>query len=112
MIAICIARFDLSLLDSKRCTPVDFELYSKAHRIKDEEKTRMIALQAWMNQSVQGTKKVGKEYKSLFEEFNDFYDSEKQFNLIFDPNYEVDKPKLLTLADKNRLLNQRREGGK
>ena len=70
----------------------------------------MIALQAWMNQSVQATKKRGKTSVSAYKDFNDFYNSEEHFNQIFEPDTE-DKPRVLSLAEKNRLLSQSRKKG-
>ena len=73
--------------------------------MKNEEQSRFIALQAWMNQSVQATRKSGKDYKSIYKNFGDFYNTEEEFKNIFTTKKE--KPKLLTLADKNRLLSKK-----
>ena len=94
----------------RSCTPVDFEIYNQGHSIKTQEKTRLIALQAWMNQAVQRTKKRGKSAVSAFKDFNEFYDSESEFNKLFEPKIS-EKPKVLTLADKNRILSKRRKEG-
>ena len=110
LVAICVGRFDLSLIEAKRCTPVDFEIYNQGYSIKTQEKTRLIALQAWMNQAVQRTKKRGKSTVSAFKDFNEFYDSEAEFNKLFESEIS-EKPKVLTLADKNRILSQRRKKG-
>lgn len=63
-----------------------------------------------MNQAVQRTKKRGKSTVSAFKDFNEFYDSESEFNKLFEPKIS-EKPKVLTLADKNRILSQRRKEG-
>ena len=113
LVAICIGRFNLSLLESKRCTPVDFEIYNKGYLIRNQEKTRLLAMQAWLNQSVQATKKRGKTSVSVYKDFDDFYNSEEQFNRIFESPDSEEKPKILSLADKNRMLSKsRKKGGK
>ena len=113
LVAICIGRFNLSLLESKRCTPVDFEIYNKGYLIRSQEKTRLLAMQAWLNQSVQATKKRGKTSVSAYKDFDEFYNSEEQFNRIFESSKEEEKPKILSLADKNRILSKsRKKGGK
>lgn len=98
------------MIEAKRCTPIDFEIYNKGYQVRNQEQTRMIALQAWMNQSVQATKKRGKTSVSAYKDFNDFYNSEEHFNQIFEPDTE-DKPRVLSLAEKNRLLSQSRKKG-
>ena len=107
LVAICIGRFNLSLLESKRCTPVDFEIYNKGYLIRNQEKTRLLAMQAWLNQSVQATKKRGKTSVSAYKDFDDFYNSEEQFNRIFESLKEEEQPKVLSLADKNRSEERR-----
>lgn len=105
-----MGRFGMTELEARRCSPVSFRLNSKAHQVRTEEQRRMMALQAWMNQNVKATKKVGKNYQSLYKEFKEFYDAEKEFYDIFG----IEKPKntnILSLADKNRILSQRRRRG-
>lgn len=105
----------MTLTEAKRCTPADFQIYSIAHEIKQEEQTKMIALQAWMNQSVQATKKVGKSFRSIYKSFDDFYNSNEQFRQIFNHSNENQsskspvKERILSLADKNRIINQLRK---
>ena len=98
-----MAKFGLSLIDAKRCTPVDFEYYQKAYEIKTVEEHRLIAAQAWMNQTVQATTE-GKKPKPKYKHFNDFYDYKKEFYSVF--GKRTPEKKRLSLADKNRLLNQ------
>lgn len=103
----------MTLLEARRCTPVEFQIYSKAHLIRTEEKTRMLAMQAWMNQSVQATKKSGKKQMPKYKKFDEFYNTDEQFNSIFEADSQKVKSKTLTLADKNRILSQaRKKGGK
>ena len=70
-------------------------------------------MQAWLNQSVQATKKRGKTTVSAYKDFDEFYNSEEQFNRIFESSKSEEKPKILSLADKNRMLSKsRKKGGK
>ena len=102
----------MTLLEARRCTPVEFQIYNKAHLIQMEEKTRMLALQAWLNQSVQATKKSGKKQVPAYKKFDEFYNADKHFNNLFEVSSRKVKPKILTLADKNRILSQSsKEGG-
>lgn len=64
-------------------------------------------MQAWMNQTVQETVKSGKDYKPKYRRFDEFYDSEEEFNNIFNKRKLIQKPKQLSLADKNRLLSKK-----
>lgn len=107
MIAICMGWFNLSLLEAKRCTPRDFELYMHARRFRQQNKMEELAMQAWLNNQVQATKKEGSEYKPYFKNFKQFYNSEKEFNSILQP---VKQQKQLTSADMNRILSQMRKG--
>ena len=68
-------------------------------------------MQAWLNQSVQATKKRGKTTVSAYKDFDEFYNSEEQFNRIFESSKEKEKPKVLSLADRNRILSKSRKKG-
>lgn len=106
-----MGRFGLSLLEAKRLTPADFQIYMKAYSVRQEEDTRRIALQAWMNQTVQAKKKSGKTYRPIYKKFEDFYNSSEQFERIFRQekngreNKTTNHGQKLSLADKNRILN-------
>lgn len=103
----------MTLLEARRCSPVEFQVYNKAHLIRTEEKTRMLAMQAWLNQSVQATKKSGKKQVPAYKKFDEFYNVDKHFNDLFEVNSQKVKSKTLTSADKNRILSRsRKRGGK
>lgn len=87
-------------------TMYEFRLLSLAHQIRQHDKQFESAYQAWMNQQVQATKGKGKHVKSAYKSFNDFFDSQKQFEQIFIPKQE--EKRRMTMAEKNRLLNGRR----
>lgn len=111
--AICIGHFGLTLLEARRCTPVDFQLYTLAYEIKREEQVHLQAIQAWFNQSVQAVEEKGNkknpQYVSKFKTFEDFYDSQTMFNRLFNPDFKPKKSKKITMADINRKINNREE---
>jgi len=109
MIAICIGRFGLSLLEAKRTTPADYLVYQKAHDIYTEEQMFFISMQSWQNQAVQKTKGEGRHQRSAYRSFADFYDHNKQFQDLFTDKEQENSKKKLTMADKNRILQQRRK---
>jgi hypothetical protein len=84
----------------------EFRLLSIAYQVKLHDQQFDSAYQAWMNQQVQATKGSGKNVKSAYKTFDDFFNNKKQFERIFVP--EKDKKRRLTMAEKNRLLNGRR----
>ncbi|MGP6139573.1 hypothetical protein [Jeotgalibaca sp. A127] len=66
----------------------------------------MSAKQAWFNQLAKATKKVGKEIRSAYKSFDDFYDNAKEYNRIFAPKEKTNVRKL-TIAEMNRRLNSK-----
>lgn len=108
-----IARHGLTMQEAGRTTLREYKEYTTAYLIQRQEQDRVISLQSWKNQMVQGKKNTGTKknpkYEPIFETFEDFYDETKAFNAIFEPEKvqeQMKKDKPLTLADKNRLLNQ------
>ena len=101
MIAICIGWFGLSLIDAKRCTPDDFDIYMKAREFRRQEKREDMSYQAWKNREIKADVKSGKNYKPYFRKFKDFYDSEQAIKDIISPQR---KEKQLTSADMNKIL--------
>lgn len=99
----------MSLIEAKRTTLAEFSLFETAYRIKQENIERNMAMQAWMNQTVQATKGKGKNTRSAYKTFNDFYNSEERFEAIFIPPQQKEE-KRLSLADRNRLLNRKKGG--
>ena len=64
------------------------------------------AIQAWFNQTVQATKGKGKSAKSAYRTFDDFYNHKNEFDKIFKKDDVKPNNKRLSLADRNRRLNQ------
>lgn len=86
-------------------TQYEFLMYSLAYQVKVQGELFLSAQQAWLNQSVKATKKVGKGTKSAYKNFNEFYNYEKEFNSIFKGASK--RKEKLSIADRNRLLNQK-----
>lgn len=78
-----------------------------AYLIKQEDMRYHSAIQAWFNQTVQATKGKGKSARSAYRTFDDFYNHKDEFDKIFNKE-EVKQVnnKRLSLADRNRKLNQ------
>lgn len=109
LIAICIARFGLSLIEARRTTLVDFDIYSTAYRLKTFEKANDMHHQAWLNSQVQSTNKQG---KPVYRTFKKFFDYEAEFIRSLRP-YEQTKRTVVTLEDSNqRLQDFLKKGGK
>ena len=99
----------MSYVEAARTTLVEFEVYNTAYAIKQEDIRFNAAIQAWYNQTVQATK--GKSVRSAYRTFNEFYDHEKEFSKIFKPEDTASRSRALSLADKNRIINQQKKGG-
>lgn len=100
LIAICIARFGLSLTEARRTTLVDFDIYSTAYRLKTFEKANDMHHQAWLNNQV---KSVTRQNKPVYRTFKKFFDYETEFRRSLRP-YENVKQKVVTLEDSNQRL--------
>ena len=61
------------------------------------------AKSAWFNQTVQATKGKGKNTRSIYKNFEDFYDWEQEIENVFNPK---EKKSQHSLADVNELMNE------
>ena len=97
----------MTFQEASRTTLEEFEIYNTAYLIQQEDMRYHSAIQAWFNQTVQATKGKGKSAKSAYRTFDDFYNHKDEFDKIFKKN-EVGqvKQKKMSLADRNRRLNQ------
>lgn len=97
----------MTFLEASRTTLEEFEIYNTAYLIKQEDMRYHSAIQAWFNQTVQATKGKGKSARSAYKTFDDFYNHKDEFDKIFNKE-EVKQVnnKRLSLADRNRRLNQ------
>ena len=97
----------MTFQEASRTTLEEFEIYNTAYLIQQEDRRYNSAIQAWFNQTVQATKGKGKSARSAYRTFDDFYNHKDEFDKIF--NKEQVKQvnnKRLSLADRNRRLNQ------
>ncbi|WP_350017474.1 hypothetical protein [Streptococcus jiangjianxini] len=99
----------MSFVEASRTTLEEFQIYDIAYAIQQEDKRFNAAIQSWFNQSVKATKGRGKNTKSAYKNFTDFYDHADEFNRLFEPP-ELPK-QVLSIAEKNRLMNSVRKGG-
>ena len=96
----------MNFLEASRTTLEEFEIYNKAYLIQQEDMRYHSAIQAWFNQTVQATKGKGKSAKSAYRTFDDFYNHKEEFDKIFKKDDVKPNNKRLSLADRNRRLNQ------
>lgn len=97
----------MTFQEASRTTLEEFEIYNTAYLIQQEDRRYNSAIQAWFNQTVQATKGKGKSAKSAFKTFDDFYNHTDEFDKIFKKdNVGQVKRKKMSLADRNRRLNQ------
>ena len=97
----------MTFLEASQTTLEEFEIYNMAYLIQQEDMRYHSAIQAWFNQTVQATKGKGKSARSAYRTFDDFYNHKDEFDKIFNKK-EVKQVnnKRLSLADRNRRLNQ------
>lgn len=96
----------MTFLEASRTTLEEFEIYNKAYLIQQEDMRYHSAIQAWFNQTVQATKGKGKSARSAYRTFDDFYNHKEEFDKIFKKDEVKPNNKRLSLADRNRRLNQ------
>lgn len=96
----------MTFLEASRTTLEEFEIYNMAYLIQQEDMRYHSAIQAWFNQTVQATKGKGKSAKSAYRTFDDFYNHKNEFDKIFKKDDVKQSKKRLSLADRNRRLNQ------
>lgn len=102
----------MTFKEASRTTLEEFEIYNTAYLIQQEDMRYHSAIQAWLNQTVQATKGKGKSAKSAYRTFDDFYNHKNEFDKIFKKDEVKPNNKRLSLADRNRRLNQSiKEGG-
>lgn len=97
----------MTFQEASQTTLEEFEIYNTAYLIKQEDMRYHSAIQAWFNQTVQATKGKGKSARSAYRTFDDFYNHKNEFDKIFrKDDVEQVKQKKMSLADRNRRLNQ------
>ena len=106
---VCIGQHGLSYLEARRCSLYQLEVLQVGYRVSEQIKRKNMALQAFYSLNVKATKGEGKNVKSKYETFGDFYDEEKEFKEALRPPKNVDKPQRST-SKLNAILNPKRGG--
>lgn len=106
MRTIAVSRFGLSVPESGKLTVHDFFIYQRAFELKRLDDLYMVAQQAWLNQAAKATKKNG---RPVYKKFSDFFDYETEFYRIMKGERVPMSQQKISLAERNRLLNARKE---
>ena len=93
----------MSYSEAYNTTPYQFNIYHKAFKIRVKDELFLRAKAAWFNQTVQATKGKGKNTRSIYKNFDDFYNWEQEIENIFNPKEEKTQH---SLADINELMNE------
>lgn len=87
----------------------EYQLAMEAYTIKQALRREDIAMQAWLNQTVQATKGSDKHPKPRYKNFKEFYNTEEQEDEIrsqFEPDYTS---KFITKKREQQLIQERFE---
>lgn len=96
----------MDYLQAERTTLIEYKAYMKAYEIKQEEKYYLSAVSAWFNQRAKATKGKGKNTRSAYSNFNDFYNHQEEFEKIIKGASNKIQQKS-SIADLNKILNER-----
>ena len=86
-----------------------FLIYQKALEIETVDNLHMMAENAWLTQAAKATKGKGKNVRSAYKDFADFFDWDKEIQNIFKPTKR--RRRLDRMAEVNRLMNEYLEKG-
>lgn len=93
----------MSYSEAYNTTPHQFNIYHKAFKIRVKDELFLRAKAAWFNQTVQATKGKGRNTRSIYKSFKDFYNWEQEIENVFIPK---EKTSQHSLADVNELMNE------
>lgn len=96
-----MANFGMSLLEAKRCTIREYEIYDKARRIEEEREIYHLNLLAWQSVQAGATKKNG---RPVYRRFSEMYDFEKNYLRSIKGRSPKDRKKN-AIAEGNRIWN-------
>lgn len=85
------------------------EVLQIALRIAEQTGKKNMAIQAFYNLNAKATKGEGKNTRSKYDTFEDFYDSEKEFRNALRPSKAVQAP-VKSTSRLNAILNPKRGG--
>lgn len=60
----------------------DYVLMMRGHRLRELDRQYEMHWQAWLNQSAQATKEKGKKHVPVFDSFKQFFDYEKERDIL------------------------------
>lgn len=86
-----------------------FANYQKAFEIQTIDSIHLMARNAWLNQSAKATKGKGKNIRSAYSDFRDFFDWDLEIQNLFTPQKK--RRKLDRISEVNRLMNEYIEKG-
>lgn len=96
-----MAYFGMDLLEAKRCTVRDYYVHMIAYRIREHKEVYHVNLLAWQMNQAKAVKKNG---NPVFQNFRQFYDTEKNFIQAL-KGKSVKEKKEMSMADINMRLN-------
>lgn len=96
-----MANFGLTLLEAKRTTLAEFDVYAKSYAIRQVNEMNRLHQQAWLNAQVQATNKKG---KPVYKRFDKFFDYEKAYERALHP--KNNNQRKISMAEKNRSLQE------
>lgn len=64
-----------------------------------------MAENAWLSQAAKATKGKGKNIRSAYKDFTDFFDWDREIRNVLNPNPTNRKRRLDRMAEVNRLMN-------
>lgn len=97
----------------------EYQLRLEAFRIRQAERERQLALQAWLNQDVQAVKGSSKHPKRKYTKFDEFYDFQARTDEIreeFEVGYQKSSKKKedvgMIMAKRIKKFKQYKKAGK
>lgn len=84
-----MGRFGMSLLEAERLTPYEYQRYSRAFSIRQEDQWYLLARLAFDREVVQSERKEGKNYVRVFQSFQDYYNYEEAIDRIFNSDIYI-----------------------
>lgn len=94
----------MSYEEAGRVYPSQFETYMLARNVDLHDRKGIASFQAWQTVRAKATDKNG---KSVYKDYSEFYDSEKEFKHMFFPESTEKVEARNSIADINKRLNER-----
>ncbi len=99
----------MPILEAKRLTLADVEVLTQAATLRQVDMENNLHMQAWANQAVQSTKKVGSsKYVSSYRSYRDFYDYDRAIEEAWHGGKNKDKNNNSKLYELIKKANARR----